>query len=305
MEFLWENGSLWNGVNFEFWLPCVLLVHMVKLPYRQIAVASTFSPRFLAVLAEAFRVAARFGSKCGVIHAASHSREREAKFLNAFEELHIHPIPFLHWAEGSVPTDAILNAAVRADVDLLIAGVVGSSEDTRSFLSDVARQLLDRSFCDLFLLPRPSREETPVETAVVAADPTVDLTWIRGMIPCLEQMGFSKVFLVGMVNPFSMALVDSREQTVDSFWEKLEAAAGTPQCEVEVQILESNTGFSLCEFVQARDSHLLAIPTERVGDSKHLPAHMDWIQQVIPSPVWLVDRERLKRIVPYSQSTIK
>lgn len=269
---------------------------MVKLPYRRIAVASTFSPRFLAVLAEAFRVAARFGSECRVIHAASHSQEREAKFLDAFKELQIDPAPSLHWAEGAAPTDAILKAAVSAEIELLIAGVVGSSDDTRLFLSDVAQQLLERSPCDLFLLPRPSCEEMPVKTAVVAADPSVDLTWVKGMLNCLEQMGFSKVFLVGMVNPFSMALVDSREQTVDSFWEKLEAAAGDPQCEVEVQILESNTGFSLCEFVQSRDSHLLAFPTEKVGDMKRLPAHMDWIQQVIPSPVWLADRERLNAI---------
>ncbi len=272
---------------------------MAKLPYRRIAVASTFSPRFHAVLAEAFRVAARFGGECEVIHAANHSPERENKFLNAFEELNIHPVPSLHWAEGSAPTNAILNAAASADIELLIAGVVGSSDDTRLFLSDVARQLLERSPCDLFLLPRPSREELPVETAVVAADPSVDLTWVKGMLHCLEKMGFSKIFLVGMINPFSMALVDSRERTVDSFWEKLEAAAGDPQCEVEVQILESNTGFSLCEFVQTRDSHLLAFPTEKVGDTKHLPAHMDWIQQVIPSPVWLADRERLKAIASH------
>ncbi len=266
---------------------------MVNLPYRQIAVASTFSPRFLAVLAEAFRVAARFGGKCDVIHAASHSKERETKFLNAFEELHIHPVPPLHWAEGPAPSDAILKAAAAVEVDLLIAGVVGSSAATRLFLSDVARELLERSVCDLFLLPRPSREETPIETAVVAADPNTDLTWVKGMLHCLEQMQFSRVFLVGMVNPFSMALVDSREQTVDVFWEKLETAAGNPQCEVEVHILESNTGFSLCEFVQARDSQLLAFPTEKIGETKRLPTHMDWIQQVIPSPVWLADRNRL------------
>lgn len=269
-----------------------------NVPYRQMAVASTFSPRFLAVLAEAFRVAARFGGSCHVIHAAKHSQERETKFLNAFEELHIHPVPPLYWAEGPAPTDAILKAVLDANVELLIAGVVGSSQNTRLFLSDVARELLERSHCDLFLLPSPSLEEIPVTTAVVAADPNADLTWVRGMLHCLKQMGFSKIFLVGMVNPFSMALVDSREQTVEKFWERLETAAGEPQCEVEVQILESNTGFSLCEFVQAQDAHLLAFATELVGNTKRLPPHMDWIQQVIPSPVWLADRERLKRLIP-------
>jgi hypothetical protein len=65
---------------------------------------------------------------------------------------------------------------------------------------------------------------------------------------------------------------------------------------VEVHILESNTGFSLCEFVQSRDSHLLAFPTEKIGETKRLPPHMDWIQQVIPSPVWLADRDRLNTL---------
>src|SRR6267143_5313291 len=56
-------------------------------PYRTIAVASTFSPRFDQVLAEAKRVRDRFGSELSLVYVGDNTGEVAEKFSAALRRL--------------------------------------------------------------------------------------------------------------------------------------------------------------------------------------------------------------------------
>ena len=56
-------------------------------PYKTIAVASTFSPRFVQVLSEAKRMRQRFGSELSAIYVGECSEETVQKFRDIFAKL--------------------------------------------------------------------------------------------------------------------------------------------------------------------------------------------------------------------------
>jgi hypothetical protein len=58
-------------------------------PYKTIAVASTFSPRFQQVLSEAKRIRDRFSSDLRVIYVGERNEETTKKFGDVFAQLHL------------------------------------------------------------------------------------------------------------------------------------------------------------------------------------------------------------------------
>ena len=55
--------------------------------YKTIAVATTFSPRFKRVLAEAKRIRDRFGAELQLIHVGKRDQETPRKFTDVLAEL--------------------------------------------------------------------------------------------------------------------------------------------------------------------------------------------------------------------------
>ncbi len=60
---------------------------MSQSPYRTIAVAATFSPRFHSVLAEAGRIRERFGSELKIIYVGKKDDDIVGKFAEAIGKL--------------------------------------------------------------------------------------------------------------------------------------------------------------------------------------------------------------------------
>src|SRR3982750_3259816 len=59
----------------------------VQTPFRSIAVASTFSPRFVQVLAEAKRMRDRLGANLSLIYVGEKEPETDQKFFEALAEV--------------------------------------------------------------------------------------------------------------------------------------------------------------------------------------------------------------------------
>ena len=128
------------------------------MPELHFAVAATFSPRFRAVIAEADRVARKFGARLSVLHAGERSDEKVGKFHDAFGELGREEVD-IYWCEGDTPAKALVDAASSEYFDLVIAGAVSHRNDIRNFTGDVVRELLQQAPCDLLLIPYPVMED--------------------------------------------------------------------------------------------------------------------------------------------------
>src|SRR5204862_6500689 len=86
------------------------LGQMIDSPYRTVAVASTFSPRFLQVLAEAKRIRDRLASQLHLIYVGKRDEETTGKFSSALRQLDLPVDSTIYYHQGD-PASAILEAA--------------------------------------------------------------------------------------------------------------------------------------------------------------------------------------------------
>src|SRR5438045_3509409 len=128
---------------------------MIEPPYRAVAVATTFSPRFLLVLAEAKRIRERLGQQMHLIFVGTRDDATTEKFSAALRELDLPADSPIHYQEGE-PAVAILEAARANEVDLIVAGALEKEAVLRQFLGNVARRLVREATCSVMLFTKPA-----------------------------------------------------------------------------------------------------------------------------------------------------
>ncbi len=252
--------------------------------YRRAAVASTFSPTHLAVLAEADAFVRKVGSELHVLHAAERTDEKEKLFEQSFSTL--KGKPKVHWVPGENPGDSLLQAAQNNGHDLLIAGALEREpgEDARAFTGSVARRLLGEAPCDILLLPRPTGGAPTIENAFFAVEPGQNITSF--VLEAAATLGLQKVTLAVTETPFAAAIAASRGETpLDPMrWaEEISDSIEESGISVEALHINSNTGFGLCDAVQGFGADLMIVRATRVNGKIVLPTHLDWLRQVIPT----------------------
>ncbi len=258
--------------------------------YRQIGVASTFSPRFHAVLSEADRYARRLESPLSVIHASAEHADGIERFFQALDRLGRGHETGVIWSVGDTPVDAILSACQRNGIDLLLAGALENEGEHRNFVGGVARDLLQRVPCDLLLLPKP--EETEASCARVAVEidllkPSVD--FVDRACAIATRLGAAEMVFLGVVTPFDEARSD-RPLSGDRLAEIVDQGSGFDG-DVDTRLLRSTTGFATCEFLQENEPDLFIAGTRVERAGRRLPTRLDWLQQVIPTNVFLLGVE--------------
>jgi nucleotide-binding universal stress UspA family protein len=254
--------------------------------YQRVAVASNFSPTFAAVLAEARCFARHCGATLDVLHAARFDEEKAARFRAALGD-----DVTIRWAEAESPSAALLGLA--PDYELLIAGALHREDGSRPFTNGVARDLLRAAPCDLLLLPRPQDPPAPPAHLAFALDAgDGDANFLRKIVGDLRP---ARVTLAVAHTPFAAAIAASRGEEPADVEEWLADLARSLQAlgvEVEDRVVTSNTGFNLCDVVEGLNADLLVVKAERHGA---LPAHLNWLHQVIPTRLLVIRERRRER----------
>jgi nucleotide-binding universal stress UspA family protein len=247
--------------------------------YRRAGVASTFSPTFAAVLAEAGSFARHCGAELEIVHAAAFDAEKEKRFFET-----IGRSAEIRWVNEGPPSQAIIAAAQNHDYELLIAGALQFEEADRPFTSSVARELMRDAPCDLLLVPRPLESPDVLRRVVFALEPGEDVApFLRNSLKLLRP---EHVTIAVTKTPFAAAIAASRGEEprdVDAWLEELGELLSGAGPEIETRIVTSNTGYPLCDVIEGLQADLLvvrALPDEQGGA---LPLHMDWLYQVIPT----------------------
>src|SRR5438876_12372035 len=138
-------------------------------PYKTIAVATTFSPRFRQVLAEAKRIRERFGADLHLIYAGNRDEDIVKKFSNALADLHLPADSTIHYEQGD-PSEAILRTLAREKIDMIVAGALEKEVVLHPFLGDVARRLVRQAPCSVMLFTKPAAKPKPLRRIVFVAD---------------------------------------------------------------------------------------------------------------------------------------
>src|SRR6266576_5779210 len=138
-------------------------------PYKTIAVATTFSPRFKHVLAEAKRIRDRFGAELHLIYVGRRNQEAPRKFSDVLAELELPADSPIHYEEGD-PAEAILATLARENIDVLVAGALEKEVVLHPFLGNVARRLVREAACSVMLFTRPEIKPKSLRRIVFVAD---------------------------------------------------------------------------------------------------------------------------------------
>lgn len=272
-------------------------------PYKKIAVASAFSPRFEQVLAEAKRVRDRFGSELSLIYVGKKNAHTTTRFAEALAGMGLPSDSIIHYHQGS-PADAILEAVRQNEVELIVAGALEKEVVLRPFLGNVARRLVREAKCSVFLFTKPDREPKPLLRLVffvpdysAHARHSFQLTLFLA-----EKEGCENLYVIRVYTSFDAARAtlranlpdDTRQLAAPTLEEEEKAledfidAAGPTRIEIEARCIRGNTGFAASDFVQAVKADLLVVPDEATRKSEGLPAHIAWVTDVIPCNLWII-----------------
>lgn len=252
---------------------------MMMTTYRRAGVASTFSPTFAAVLAEAESFARHCGADLEIIHAAEFDAEKERRFRNAMGQA-----AAIRWVSEYPPAQAIISAARDYDYELVIAGALQVEDGDRPFTSSVARELMRDAPCDILLVPRPLESPDIVRRVVFALEPGENVSHF--LSNSLKLLRPEHVTIAVTETPFAAAIAASRGeelQDVNVWLEELCAPLFEADVEIETRVVTSNTGYTLCDVIQGLEADLLVVRALPNAQGGTLPHHVDWLYQIIPT----------------------
>lgn len=249
------------------------------------AVASTFSPRFHAVIVEADRMARLFGARLSVLHAGERSDEKVGMFREAFAGLGREEID-IYWCEGSTPAEALVDAAASEYFDLFIAGTIGRPDDLRNFTGAIVRELFTRTPCDLLLIPNPVEEPIEDLSACLLVE-AYSPRW-RAAKDALRALKPARISILAADSPFAQARHAAMGKTdVDGTLDEICEDLAEITEEIDVRRVRSNTGFMLCDIIQETSPDFLLVESEWKNRQRVMPSHLGWLEQVIPSRLLL------------------
>lgn len=269
-------------------------------PYKTIAVASTFSPRFKQVLAEAKRIRDRFSSDLRVIYVGERNEETTKKFSGALAQLHLPSDSIIHYEQGD-PAEAILRVIADNNIDMIVAGALEKEVVLHPFLGNIARRLVREAACSVMLFTRPEIKPKSLRRIVFVADYSDHgLQALKTTLPLALTEACERLYVIRIITTFDQARASRKadagnrekekaNEYEEDALEKFVLSAGATEVPIEARCIRGNTGLAASDFVQSVEADLLVVPVRtNDGDSGQLPNNIAWIIDVIPCNLWVI-----------------
>jgi nucleotide-binding universal stress UspA family protein len=118
-------------------------------PFETIAVAISFSPRCMPILAEAKRLSDIVGSSLLLLHIGEKTSEKEQELDDMMAEVGVDPNRSrVIWMEGD-PVDTILKLCKLNIVDLLVLGALEKENLLKFYIGSIARNISRKAKCSV------------------------------------------------------------------------------------------------------------------------------------------------------------
>jgi nucleotide-binding universal stress UspA family protein len=269
-------------------------------PYKTIAVASTFSPRFKQVLAEAKRIRERFSADLHFIYVGERNEEVAQKFRDALTQLELPLDSKIHYEDGH-PAEAILRALARNKIDVIVAGALEKEVVLHPFLGNVARRLVREAPCSVMLFTTPAVKPKPLRRIVFVADYSdTRLEALKRTLPFAAAESCERLYVIRIITTFDQARASIRgnarrrakpsvDDDEEEALEKFVLSAGATDVPIEARCIRGNTGLAASDFVQSVKADLLVVPLQKnAGATQQLPSNIAWVTDVIPCNLWII-----------------
>jgi nucleotide-binding universal stress UspA family protein len=269
-------------------------------PYKTIAVATTFSPRFKHVLAEAKRIRDHFGAELHLIYVGSRNQETPRKFSDVLAELELPTDSPIHYEEGD-PAEAILAALARENIDMLLAGALEKEVVLHPFLGNVARRLVREANCSVMLFTHPQKKPKPLRRIVFIADHSQQgLVALKTTLMVAEAESCERLYVIGIMTAFDEARASIAGDAIgttthkpnhgaEDLLEEFVLSAGATEVPIETRFIRGATGLAASDFVRSVEGDLLVVPLPKSRETvQQLPSNIAWVSDVIPCNLWVV-----------------
>jgi nucleotide-binding universal stress UspA family protein len=268
-------------------------------PYKTIAVATTFSPRFKQVLAEAKRIRDRFSADLHLIHVGRRNEETQRKFGEALAELELPADSPINYEEGD-PAEAILGALAREKIDMLVAGALEKEIVLHPFLGNVARRLVQEANCSIMLFTHPEKNPKPLRRIVFIADHSEnELAALKTTLLLAEAEACERLYVIGILTAFDEARASiaggsnvpthKPNHAQEDALEELVLAAGATEVPIDTRSIRGATGLAASDFVRSVEADLLVVPLPNRGRTvQQLASNIAWVSDVIPCNLWVI-----------------
>jgi nucleotide-binding universal stress UspA family protein len=269
-------------------------------PYKTIAVASAFSPRFKQVLAEAKRIREIFRADVHLIYVGQRNQEAAMKFRDTLAELQLPTDSMIHYEDGD-PAEAILRMLSRERIDMVVAGALEKEVVLHPFLGNVARRLVREAPCSVILFTKPALKPKPLRRIVLVADySSHGLRALKRTLPLAAAESCERLYVIRIITTFDQARAsigadarrgekpESQDDEEDAL-ERFVLSAGATEVPIEVRCVRGNTGLVASDFVQSVKADLLVVPLQKSADAiQQLPSNIAWVTDVIPCNLWVI-----------------
>jgi len=269
-------------------------------PYKTIAVATTFSPRFKHVLAEAKRIRDRFGAELHLIYVGRRNEETSRRFSDVLAELELPADSPIHYKEGD-PAEAILAALARENIDMLVAGALEKEIVLHSFLGNVARRLVREANCSVILFTAPQKRPKPRRRIGFFAEHSQEgLVALKTTLMLAEAESCERLYVIGIITAFDEARASIAGDATGSAahkpnhgeedpLEEFVLSAGATEVPIETRFIRGATGLAASDFVRSVEADLLVVPLPKSRETvQQLPSNIAWVSDVIPCNLWIV-----------------
>ena len=269
-------------------------------PYKTVAVASTFSPRFRQVLAEAKRIQEHFSADLHLIYVGERNEEIAKKFSDALGQLELPLDSKIHYEKGD-PAEAILRALGREKIDVIVAGALEKEVVLHPFLGNVARRLVREAPCSVMLFTTPAANPKPLRRIVFVADYSeARLEALKRTLTLAAAESSERLYVIRIITTFDQARASIRgnsgkrakpsaDNEEEEALENFVLSAGVTDVPIEARCIRGNTGLAASDFVQSVKADLLVVPLEKnAGGAQQLPSNIAWVTDVIPCNLWVI-----------------
>jgi nucleotide-binding universal stress UspA family protein len=137
-------------------------------PFETIAVAVSFSPRCIPVLAQAKHLADVLNASLILIHIGEKTSDKESKLDESMSALGMDDSRYrVIWMDGE-PVETILKLCKLNMVDLLVLGALEKENVLKFYLGSIARNISRRAKCSVLLLTNPTEQPLKYKKIVVS-----------------------------------------------------------------------------------------------------------------------------------------
>ncbi len=260
----------------------------MNFPFKKIGLAIAFSPTAEAMLAEANRLARLFSSELVLIHVGSHAQKEEQKLNELIHRVNVAQPFKIIWRNGK-PVEEILKTCHEEKLDLLVAGALKKEKALRHYIGSIARAIMRKANCSVYMVNAPSTQPSPIQQIVVNAEDSPHVEYalnIACQIATLE--GSSWVHIVRELKLLGLTLAASAQSTEQEYIEqkqelmreeigtveKMITAIPHEKIKINIKMLSGKSGFELCKFVERKQADLLVVGAP--------PRRFSWFDRIFP-----------------------